>query len=100
MYLTHFGRLEQPGNHVETLRASVRGMAKLAIAEEGRANGDRHRRLRDAVAGFLTQSAQRHAPGIGSAPIRDLLHVDIELNAQGLEVWLQRRAKAADARNG
>jgi glyoxylase-like metal-dependent hydrolase (beta-lactamase superfamily II) len=100
MYLTHFGRLEQPSRHVETLRSSVRGMAELAIAEERHRNDGRHERLRAAVADFLTQSAQRHAPDIGMAHIQNLLNVDIELNAQGLEVWLRRRAKAAGAGNG
>ena len=52
-------------------------------------------RLREGMATFLTDGAQRHVPGMKAERIRDLLRVDIELNAQGLEVWLQRRAKAA-----
>lgn len=100
MYLTHFSRLEQPGKHVDTLRSSVRDMAELAIAEEGRGNDRRQERLHSAMADYLTQGAQRHAPDVGTERIRDLLRVDIELNAQGLEVWLQRRAKAAGSGSG
>lgn len=94
MYLTHFGRLEHPGKQVDNLRTSVQGMAELAIAEERRGSDRRQARLRDAMTAFLTQNAQQHVPGMKTERIRNLLRVDIDLNAQGLEVWLQRRAKA------
>ena len=95
MYLTHFGRLEQPQRQLEALRESIRGMARLALTEESGDADGRLERLRTAVADFLTQGARRHAAALDAERIAELLAVDVELNAQGLEVWLQRRARAA-----
>lgn len=95
IYLTHFGRLEQPQRRLEALRESIREMAGLALAEESGDVEKRLERLRGAVADFLVQGACRHLPALGAERIEELLAVDIELNAQGLEVWLQRRTKAA-----
>jgi len=95
MYLTHYGRLDQPQRHLETLQESIRAMAELALAEEPGPVDGRPERLRAAVATYLTGIARRHAHGLDEQHIAELLQVDIELNAQGLEVWLRRRAKAA-----
>jgi glyoxylase-like metal-dependent hydrolase (beta-lactamase superfamily II) len=95
MYLTHYGRLENPAAQADTLRDSIRDLAALALAEaEGPAAG-RPDRLRVAVGQHLAASAIRHGCPLPETRIRELLAVDIELNAQGLEVWLLRRAKAA-----
>ncbi len=95
MYLTHYGRLERPQDQLGALRESIRGMAGLALAEESGDADNRLERLRSGMADFLTQSAHCHAPALDTERIEKLLAVDIELNAQGLEVWLKRRARAA-----
>jgi len=41
----------------------------------------------------LFDAARDHGVGLSDARLHELLANDIELNAQGLEVWLQRRAR-------
>ncbi len=93
MYLTHYGRLDRPETHLDTLRDSIRDMANIALAEEARDSEGRDERLRQAVEKNLTQRMGKLGCDLSPERIRELLAVDIELNAQGLEVWLKRRAK-------
>lgn len=95
MYLTHFGRLDEPESHLEPLRQSIRALAALALAEAAGAESGRGERLRAAVGAHLIRSARDHGVSLPETRIRELLTVDIELNAQGLEVWLQRRQRAS-----
>jgi len=97
MYLTHYGRVERPETLVEALRRSIRGQAALALAEEGRDDPERPARLKSAVSAHLLASARAHGVTLGEATIADLLAIDTELNAQGLEVWLRRRERHAAA---
>ncbi len=97
VYLTHYGRLDQPRRLVEPLRQSLRDLAGIALAEEGATDGDRLARIQDAVGRHLIARARAHGVTLAEPRIRDLLAVDIALNAQGLEIWLQRRARRAGA---
>ncbi|WP_295407983.1 MBL fold metallo-hydrolase [uncultured Thiocystis sp.] len=97
MYLTHYGRVDHPETLVDDLRQSIRDMASLALAEQGRADGERQARLKAAIAEHLIASARAHDVDIPDARINELLAVDTELNAQGLHVWLQRREQRAAA---
>lgn len=97
MYLTHYGRVDDPAALVDGLRESIRGHAELALAEEGRLPDGRLERLKQGVAGLLIERVRGHGCAMEEARIRELLAVDMELNAQGLEVWLVRRARQAAA---
>jgi hypothetical protein len=72
-------------------------LAGIALAEEGRADDGRGARLKEAVSKHLVGSARAHGVSLPESEIVALLAVDIDLNAQGLEVWLRRRAKRAGA---
>ncbi|NEV62235.1 MBL fold metallo-hydrolase [Thiorhodococcus minor] len=95
MYLTHFGRVDRPARLVDDLRQSIRNLAELALAEEGKADDQRQTRLKAAVTDHLTESARACGVDLEDTHIQELLAVDTELNAQGLEVWLRRREKRA-----
>jgi glyoxylase-like metal-dependent hydrolase (beta-lactamase superfamily II) len=95
MFLTHYGRVDAPETLVEPLRQSIRDQAALALAEEGRDDPARPARLKQAVTAYLIASAKAHGAALSDASIADLLAVDTELNAQGLEVWLKRRERRA-----
>lgn len=95
MYLTHFGRLEAPETLLDTLRQSIRDLASLAVAEEANGEEGRGERLYAALDRLLLEGARKHGCKQPDAELRELLRVDIDLNAQGLHVWLKRRAKAA-----
>ena len=95
MCLTHFGRLNNPGALVGALRDNIRAHAELALAEEANDETGRAERLQQAVAGLLLGMAERHQPAMALDRARALLALDIALNAQGLHVWLKRRAKSS-----
>jgi len=94
--LTHFGRLEDPASVVDQLRTNLHAHVRVALAEEqeGEPGEGRMVRLEAAVEDLLLGRALEHCPGQDPERALDLLRMDIGLNAQGLAVWLQRRAKA------
>ena len=89
--LTHFSKYENPSSLVPALRDSVQAHAQIALDEESNESAGRGERLRKAIDKLLVGGAVRH--GMDEARARELLAGDIALNAQGLEVWLARRAK-------
>lgn len=95
MYLTHYGRVDHPERLVDGLRESIRALTAIALAEEGHDDTGRLDRLREAVSRQLVASARDHGVDMEHGQIRELLAVDTDLNAQGLEVWLKRRARPA-----
>lgn len=97
MYLTHYGRVDRPADLVVDLRKSIRDLADLALVEEGKTDEARHARIKSAVTEYLMDSARAHGVDLTDAHLLELLGVDTELNAQGLEVWLKRREKRAAA---
>lgn len=91
--LTHFGPLDEPAEHVERLQRSLDEHVEIALAEEHHDDdGKREQRLFDALDRLLVDAAVGQT-GVTGAQARMLLLGDIRLNAQGLAVWLTRRAR-------
>lgn len=89
MYPTHFGRVED----VERLAADLHTQidAMVALAREADGTPDRHARLTATLTTLYADRADAHGWRGGRTALTDLLHTDIELNAQGLEVWLDQQ---------
>ena len=94
VYLTHYCKVDHPETLEQQLRQSIRDLAAIALAEEKDPEG-RVARLRKRISAYMIDRVQDHGCDLDEARILDLLGVDIELDAQGLEVWLVRRAKKA-----
>lgn len=88
MYLTHFGRVEDVARLAAELHEQVDAMVSLAQACDGQP--DRHRALVAALSEYYLERAQAHGVALDDAAVLQLLAMDIELNAQGLETWLER----------
>jgi len=90
MYVTHYGRVGDVGRLATTLLDQVDAMVIL-----GRALRDaphRHERLKQGLLALYTDRLAAH--GIRDAQrVADLLTMDVELNAQGLAIWLDREPK-------
>lgn len=95
MYVTHFGAIHDVKRHGEELRRSIDDHEALALAEEGDGGEGRPERLTAAVRRLLRERARGQGIRLDAAEEEALLGVDIQLNAQGLEVWLARRERAA-----
>ena len=91
MYLTHYNRVEDVARLAAELHVQIDAMVALAL--EAGADSDRHARLVDGLTGLYAARAHAHGWTQGRAALELLLHMDIELNAQGLEVWLDSAAR-------
>ncbi|MFG6414770.1 MBL fold metallo-hydrolase [Roseateles sp. DC23W] len=91
MQLTHYGRVGGSVDEVRRLAAQMLAQVDemVALALSLRDAPDRHDKLKAGLRdGYLTRlRAHGHAAGADAA---DWLALDAELNAQGLEVWLDR----------
>lgn len=90
VYLTHYSRVDAVAELAGDLHEGLAAYQRIARAN---ANApDRHARLYADLMGFhLGQLRERDNP-IDEARARELLDIDVEINAQGLEVWLEREA--------
>jgi glyoxylase-like metal-dependent hydrolase (beta-lactamase superfamily II) len=94
-FLTHYGRLDAPTQQVDPLRRSIRDLAAIALEHANQPHAERKGRIKEAITAHLLADARAQGSTLDDARMRELLAVDLELNAQGLEVWLQRREKRA-----
>ena len=88
MLLTHYSRVTEIGRLAGDLRRQVGELAALGRAEDGKR--DRGKRLRAGVEELFLGWVRDHETPLSVERVRELLAVDIELDAQGLEAWLDR----------
>lgn len=91
LYLTHYGRLDGVPRLHALLLDQVDRMT--AFAQALREAPDRHARLKAELHRLFVDSSRQHGCTLPEAEVARLLAVDIELNAQGLAVWLDRPAR-------
>ncbi|MCK9538794.1 MBL fold metallo-hydrolase [Dokdonella sp.] len=89
MYLTHFGPVAPPGRLAADLHTQIDAMVALAQAAD--AGVDRHETLVTGLTELYASRAAEHGWRGTRAQLVALLGMDIELNAQGLGVWLDRQ---------
>ncbi len=89
MFLTHYSRVSEVPRLAQDLREQIDAM--VAIAHTHARAADRHARIAADLADLYTSRAQAHGCTMDAAQVRGLLEMDIELNTQGLEVWLDRQ---------
>lgn len=89
LYLTHYSRV----GHVDRLAGQMHAGidAYVRIAEACEHQDDRPAKLRDSLFAYYEGQLQEHGYTGDAAAIRSVMSIDIDLNAQGLEVWLERR---------
>jgi glyoxylase-like metal-dependent hydrolase (beta-lactamase superfamily II) len=92
MFLTHYSRVTDVERLARDLFVQIDAM--VAIARAHALAPDRHARIMDDLAGLYVSRAQAHGCAFDAARVRELLAMDIELNAQGLEVWIDRNKTA------
>ena len=92
MYVTHFSRVTDIPLMAERLLTVLDAM--VALAERHAEAPDRHALLKRELAALYAESLRAHGV-VDVAGKLPLLEMDIELNAQGIGIWLDRRAAAA-----
>jgi len=91
--LTHFGPLDDPARWAPWLRQSIEVHVAIALQEEQQQQEGREERLLEALRSLLVAQAMAHNPELDRSMVEKLLEVDLALNAQGLAIWLARRAR-------
>jgi glyoxylase-like metal-dependent hydrolase (beta-lactamase superfamily II) len=86
-YLTHYGRIGDIESNAKVLVEQINAMVDIALQHADAA--DRHARIAESLADLYAPRASAIS-GRPEADARELLAMDIELNAQGLGVWLDR----------
>lgn len=90
MYLTHYAQLSDLPAKAADLHRRLDAM--LAIAEAHAKDGEaRHEAIKREQAAYLIAELREHGCTLPDATILDVLATDIELNAQGIEIWLDQR---------
>lgn len=93
MYLTHYSQIGGSEAAVRQLADELLLQldAMVAIAERLRQDPDRHARLKQELLALYQERASRHLGGaMAASTVAELLAMDVELNAQGLAVWLDK----------
>ncbi len=87
MYLTHYSEVKNPQALGQTLLIHLDAVVDMALRE----NNDkptRHQRIKDSMSAYLLKALRAHGCELPKAQILDIWAMDLELNAQGLCVWL------------
>ena len=91
MYLTHFGRVQDAPRLGRLFLTLLDGM--VAAAQAQAPGPQRHAALKAALSALYLDSLREHGCTLPEARIAELLAIDLELNAQGIGVWLDRPAR-------
>lgn len=93
MYLTHYGMIENVAQRAADLRRGLREYVGIA---ESLANAPRrHAQIKEALMRLALHELADRDCELPELRCRGLLETDMELSAQGLGVWLDKRKKEA-----
>ncbi len=90
MYLTHYSRLPDVQAQGAALLRHLDALVALAEAEKD-AGALRHERIKKGMSAYLLAEIRKHGCQLSEATLLDIWATDLELNAQGLCVWLDGR---------
>jgi glyoxylase-like metal-dependent hydrolase (beta-lactamase superfamily II) len=93
IHVAHYGTVTGCDRLADDLSRLVDGMVEAARDADGHA--DRHARLVDALTRLYVAQASAHGVEDADRRVADVLGNDIEINAQGLEIWLDRQKRVA-----
>lgn len=91
MYLMHFSRVTGVPRLGELLKPQVHELARIARAHAQ--DADPAAGIRAAMRDLWLDLARRHGCALTDAAIEEVLEGDLELNTQGLMVWLERLSR-------
>ena len=98
MYLTHYSRVDEPRTHARRLLRLIDEMVAIGHEHAARPAPQRHEAYKRALRDCLLQDLRRHGVAeslIGDGTADDWLALDVELNAQGLAIWIDKQASTS-----
>ncbi|MFT7564924.1 MAG: glyoxylase-like metal-dependent hydrolase (beta-lactamase superfamily II) [Bacteroidia bacterium] len=91
MYLTHYGRVDNVATLAEQMMQGIDAIVE--IAERNQHCEDFGVQFKREFTTWLTESIRAHGVTLDESALQKVLLPDIDLNTQGVEVWLNRREK-------
>lgn len=88
LYLTHYSQVGNLDRLAADMHKGINIFVTMAL--ENAAAEDRTRALQDAMFDFFVAALIRHGFKGDRDAVRSILKLDVTLNVQGLEVWLER----------
>lgn len=88
MYLTHFGRVSELDRLANDMLDGVDKLVELAGIYKD--VPDRTQQLTDAMTDWLMQRLRQHGCTLPDERCLEILGLDVKLNVQGIEVWLEK----------
>jgi len=89
--IAHYGEVTECTRLAEDLHTQIDAMVE--IAREALDADDRQARIVDGLTRLYTQRAVAHGIADADARVQEILGGDIEINAQGLGIWLDRQSR-------
>ena len=89
LFLTHYSRVGNVARLAGQMHAGID--AYVAMARQHEHEDDRCAALRESLRDYYAEQLEEHGYVGDREMMREVLGIDIELNAQGLEVWLKRQ---------
>ena len=88
LYLTHYSRVRNLDRLAAEMHAGIDAYVAMARAHANDAN--RIAAMQDSLFAYYEERLGDHGYNGDEETIRSVLSIDIDLNAQGLDVWLER----------
>lgn len=91
VYLTHYSRVVDVARQGEALLRHMDVLVELAVKEKN-AGAEQHQRIKQAITEYLLSEIRAHGCQLPEKSLLEIWETDLELNAQGLAVWLDEQA--------
>ena len=89
LFLTHYSRVGDPERRATEMHDGID--AYVAVARQHEHDDDRPAALRESLIEYYVERLEDHGYRGDREMIQSIMGIDVELNAQGLEVWLERK---------
>jgi glyoxylase-like metal-dependent hydrolase (beta-lactamase superfamily II) len=89
LFLTHYSRVGDPERRATEMHDGID--AYVAVARQHEHDDDRPAALRESLIEYYVERLEGHGYRGDREMIQSIMGIDVELNAQGLEVWLERK---------
>lgn len=91
LYLTHYGRVDEPASLAPAMHRRIDAIADIA-RRHANAGEERYDRIYREMEQYLLDELAGHGVKLPDDEQKRLLAMDLQLNAQGLVVWLDRQS--------
>ncbi|MEJ2424322.1 MAG: MBL fold metallo-hydrolase [Candidatus Thiodiazotropha sp.] len=90
-FLTHYGEVTEVTRLAHLLRSSLHAFVEMARETQAAPGAQRVTALQQRLLGWVQERLKAHGSTLTDEVIANLLAMDLDLDAQGLDVWLSKQ---------